>query len=500
MNYLFNKQLSTRDSFLFVFFCCLLYALPIILADVYYRDDTERVLNPAAGWSMLGRPGADLLMRFLTFNFVGITDTSPFTLLLGILFISIVLLYAVRTTEKTLTIGSISPYILLFISPFFLQNISYKYDSFPMIVGLGLSIAAFFYPRHLGIKSYLVPTLLLFVTLTLYQPCANIFIGLYGVNMMLGFKKTEQSPLKESLLTAAILATAYISYYIIINRVFGLTGGRGDIIPFNEAWAFLTRDFNQLYRFIWFLITPALKVLILLSLICVIYAFILRISEFLRGKKFGGETFLSLLIILISPVILYIALLGPLFLLKEGVTDVRVLSGFSAIIFALSYSLHMLLMKVKPNLSILIVIPVLYFLSVSFQYGNAIKSQRDYENRIVSWLSYDLMSIQATNHGTIFINNYPNASPITQNIINHQSLIDLMYAPAYSWISRRLVASTGLKNVDLSWGDNYTGMLNNVCSNHTPPIKENIFYAIYPDGDNTVVWLKNKFKTMCHST
>lgn len=110
------------------------------------------------------------------------------------------------------------------------------------------------------------------------------------------------------------------------------------------------------------------------------------------------------------------------------------------------------------------------------------------------------MSIQATNHGTIFINNYPNASPITQNIINHQSLIDLMYAPAYSWMSRRLVASTGLKNVDLSWGDNYTGMLNNVCSNNTQPIKENIFYAIYPDGDNTVVWLKNKFKTMCHST
>jgi len=108
MSHPLNNQISARNAFVFVFTCCLLYALPIILADVYYRDDVERIINPAAGWYTLGRPTADLLMRIFTFNIFEITDTAPLTLLLGILFISWVLWSVAIKTETTLTIGSVS--------------------------------------------------------------------------------------------------------------------------------------------------------------------------------------------------------------------------------------------------------------------------------------------------------------------------------------------------------------------------------------------------------
>lgn len=492
-----NNQISARNAFVFVFTCCLLYALPIILADVYYRDDMERVLNPAAGWYTLGRPTADLLMRVFTFNIFEITDTAPLTLILGILFISWVIWSAAIKTEQTLSIGSVAPYVLLLISPFFLQNISYKYDSFPMIVGLGLSILAFFYPRDRGIKSYLVPSAFIFIALTLYQPCSNIFIGLYGVNLLIGFNKNSHQPLKETLWAGIVLLSAYFLYFIIINKLLGLSGGRGEMIALNDAWSYIARDIKALTRFIRFSITQELKIIVYVTSVCVVYAFMNHVYDFLQDKKWNANTILSLLLILLSPIVIFLAFLGPLFLLKEGVTDVRVLPGFSATLFLFGYSLYVVLKKLNPKLMFLIIIPIAYFIVVSFQYANAVKNQHIYEDRIFSWLSYDLMAVQASRHGTIFINNYPSTSPITQHILDHQAIIDLMYTPAYGWISRRTIFAMGITNVELGWGDNYSDLLQGICSNQTPPLKDNKFYAIYAAGDNTVVWLKNKFKTLC---
>lgn len=497
MSHPINHQISARNAFIFVFTCCMLYALPIILADIYYRDDVERVINPAAGWYTLGRPTADLLMRVFTFNIFEITDTAPLTLILGILFISWVIWSVAKKTEATLTIGSVAPYVLLLISPFFLQNISYKYDSFPMIVGLGLSILAFFYPRDRGIKSHLVPIAYLFIALTLYQPCTNIFIGLYGVNLLIGFNKNSHQPLKETLWAAIVLLSAYVLYFVIINKLLGLSGGRGEMIALNEAGSYIARDIKALLRFIRFSITRELKIIVYVTSICVVYAFMLHVHDFLQGKKWNAYTLLSLLLILLAPVAIFISFLGPLFLLKEGVTDVRVLPGFSATLFLFGYSLYVALKKLNPKLMFLSIVPIVYFIVVSFQYGNAVKNQHIYEDRIFSWLSYDLMTVNANTHGTIFINNYPSTSPITQHILEHQAIIDLMYTPAYGWIARRTLFAMGIGNVELGWEDTYPNLLQGICSNQPPPLKDNKFYAIYAAGDNTVVWLKNKFKTLC---
>ncbi|PVZ88952.1 GtrC [Serratia sp. S1B] len=497
MSHLMNKQISTKSAFLFVLTCCVFYALPIILADVYYRDDFERVLNPAAGWYTLGRPAADLLMRIFTFNIFELTDTAPFTLLLGILFISWVLWTVAKRNETILTVGSLCPYILLLISPFFLQNISYKYDSLPMISALAISILAYFYPRDRGVKSYLVPIAYLFLALTMYQPCTNIFIGLYGVNLLIGFNKNSRSPLQETFWAGVILLSAYVLYFIIINKMLGMSGGRDAMVTLPELGDYIIRDIKVLIHYIKSAISLELRIILYVTSLCVVYAFFLNAYNFLQDKQWNVSTLLSLVLMVLSPIVIFIAFLGPLFLLREGMTDVRVLPGVSAALFMLGYSLFVTLKKLKPKWMLLSLVPVFYFTAVSFQYANAVKNQHIYEDRMFSWLTYDLMAINANKHGTIFINNYPSTSPITQHIIDHQAIIDLMYTPSYGWISRRTLYSMGLSNVDLGWGDNYSDMLQTVCSESSAPLKDNQFYAIYAVGDNTLVWLKNRFKTLC---
>lgn len=50
------------------------------------------------------------------------------------------------------------------------------------------------------------------------------------------------------------------------------------------------------------------------------------------------------------------------------------------------------------------------------------------------------------------MNNYPDTAPVTQKIVEHQALIDMMFSPAYNWTARRIIASYGLNNVDTGWG------------------------------------------------
>ncbi|WHP78850.1 glucosyltransferase domain-containing protein [Edwardsiella anguillarum] len=498
MNHLLKRPLSNRDAFLFILTLLLLYVVPLILANVYYRDDTERILNPAAPWYTLGRPGADLLMRLFTFNLYELTDTAPLTLLLGVLFFAWTLVYVARRAEGTLNIAALSPYILLFFNPFFLQNLSYKYDSFPMVVALALSILAFFCPRNRGLLSYLLPTLLLFCALTLYQPCANIFIGLYGANLMINFFKVERSPLQETVWAAVVMLLTNSLYILIIDHLLALGGGnRGNMIGAQDALFWLTQDWLMLKKLLTFVLSKELKFLFYPALLCVIWIFALRLAQFWRAQPLRLSMLLSLLLILCSPLVLFIALLGPLFLLKEGVTDVRVLCGFSATLFVFAHAVYQVLARWRPAWLPLCTLPLFYFLAFSFQYGNAVRNQRDYEARIFGWLSYDLLSLNANGHGKILLNNYPDTAPVTQKIVEHQALIDMMFSPAYNWTARRIIASYGISNIDAGWGPDYRDRLNILCAAQTAPLRDNKFYAIYALNGDTIVWLKNKYFTVC---
>lgn len=65
---------------------CIVYVMPIILANRYYIDDLGRSQWGYASWSANGRPLADFLMILLGFGGENIVDISPLTLIFSVLF------------------------------------------------------------------------------------------------------------------------------------------------------------------------------------------------------------------------------------------------------------------------------------------------------------------------------------------------------------------------------------------------------------------------------
>lgn len=177
------ETLEQRRFFL-LFGGGLLYVLPILLADRYYQDDLARSLYGATGWSGDGRPLTNWLMQLLAGGRETITDLAPLPILLGLAALSYALtLYARQTlpglrgsTAATLTLG------LVLAHPFAMQNLSYKFDSFTMLLALSICIALYALPAFLSRwKLALAGAIASLVVMGLYQPASGMFLVLAGV-------------------------------------------------------------------------------------------------------------------------------------------------------------------------------------------------------------------------------------------------------------------------------------------------------------------------------
>ncbi len=83
---LYLKELQGKDKFNFIFLLCLLFTLPLIIANVPYMDDYTRLDNGYGYWEIEGRPLTTFLFKILNFNFTTIYNIAPLPLLVGTLF------------------------------------------------------------------------------------------------------------------------------------------------------------------------------------------------------------------------------------------------------------------------------------------------------------------------------------------------------------------------------------------------------------------------------
>ncbi|HTK00631.1 MAG TPA: glucosyltransferase domain-containing protein, partial [Bordetella sp.] len=122
----------------------LLYALviwPIIHADRFYIDDLGRARSGYLGWTSDGRPLSNLVVETLNLG-APISDLSPLPQLLALLLLA----YLAVTLARKFEIPGAwrAPLILapLAANPFFLENLSYKFDVLPMTLATALSCMA----------------------------------------------------------------------------------------------------------------------------------------------------------------------------------------------------------------------------------------------------------------------------------------------------------------------------------------------------------------------
>ena len=163
-----------------------LFILPIMLSGIFYQDDILRSANGEPYWGALGRPLSDVVVMALGFGSGYVIDAFPFSLILAgaLLCSSSLILYSRLALHRGLSSGI--AFSLFSLSPFFLQNLSYRFDCFPMMLGVFLAVL----PYSVIVSSLRLwmrvaaSTVCLVMALSLYQATINIFLSICAIEII----------------------------------------------------------------------------------------------------------------------------------------------------------------------------------------------------------------------------------------------------------------------------------------------------------------------------
>lgn len=307
--------LNNKSLYTVIFSLVLLFALPIILYNGYYIDDNIRIITGNPDWSWVGRTFADYLMITLSLNKY-IDDFSPIPLIIGIATLSFVLYYAInKTFKETPTLINIIPFVFIIVNPFFMQNLTYKFDSLPMILALSAATLAFFIEIENKVKNIVVKLGLIFISLELYQPCANVFLILGACNLLIDIKNNKKTSDYKEFLSIVFIYAISILLYMLFEKVVhpDIVLSRGHIVPFNEFPITIKENINELFKMASFL-TGKIGVAIFVLPILLYWG--ININKTIKSNI----SWISKILYISSPIIIFLFIWGPLIVIEEKIS------------------------------------------------------------------------------------------------------------------------------------------------------------------------------------
>jgi hypothetical protein len=187
---------------------CLVGISALLRADYLFLDDLGRAMTGMRGWGSGGRPLSDFLASLFYLS-SRTFDASPLTQLTatGILaLVSLLLLKAVRVRLSWPSVLCITPVGL---SPYILENLSFKFDSPYMAAAL---IFAVLPPALTFLKNksviFLVSALCLYCTCALYHAALGAYACI--ATWLLLSDLTSRKPLRDCLRRAVVLALPFV--------------------------------------------------------------------------------------------------------------------------------------------------------------------------------------------------------------------------------------------------------------------------------------------------
>ncbi|WP_132927442.1 glucosyltransferase domain-containing protein [Sodalis ligni] len=184
INFYLEKDYPQKKSFWLCLLLCGLFAFPILYADIYYIDDVSRSQKGLLGWSGLGRPLSDFALKIFNLNKGGLLDVSPLPLILSIFVIAACSMLIAEGIFKRYNVKTLLLSMVCIVCPVLLQNLAYRFDSLPMTLALLFAILAWKILDKSTVVHSTLAVILLFLSLSLYQPCAAVFPILIVAKLM----------------------------------------------------------------------------------------------------------------------------------------------------------------------------------------------------------------------------------------------------------------------------------------------------------------------------
>jgi hypothetical protein len=417
----------------------LIWGLPVVLANIYHQDDIYRALTGNYDWYGLGRPIAQEALRILSTSGLVLLDVAPLTQIAALFFLALSSFFVYRYFKKEYQVKLTLVSCVLFLNPYLLYNLFYRFDSTGMALGILLAVVAFVIPRTAKVR-LIVSSLSLVACLASYQPVANLFIALVAIELLIVSSKINFRTALSILLNRVVaFVLGYLFYFLTVGLIVGSRTNRASIIGLNIDG--FSAAINNIIKFT----TYSFNLYTLPSFFVGI-VFIIFIGLFSSRKHFklmSINTFALILALLIGAVSTF----GPLLILNNSLVHFRTVPTafvfFS--IFIVFFTLN------KPKLDYLAILPIFLSISFSYQVGNTYKTQNQFDQVLVNNIAFELSKI-GHGYNDIIVTGSNSVDFYAKNAITENSLIKAFVKPVKSWQLDGMLIRAGVEKLHFLWG------------------------------------------------
>jgi hypothetical protein len=477
-----NTSRSLKKSFLILAGIYIAGISAILRANFNYIDDMGRVASGYKGWENFSRVLSNTFSTFIHMDNY-LTDISPLPQLIAavVMALSGIVLLAVLYERTNFTMIEILAVVPLCLNPYFLECISYKFDSPYMAVSVLCSILPLLYRKRSKIEYIVVSAAGTIVVCTTYQASCGIYPMLVVLMMLRMWNRQEESNRR----IAQFCLHSVIGYGVgmLIFKIFIMTSSYGYVsnsLPGIKAFIpNLVQNLGRYYSYVltdfkwWWLVIIAL-----------LAAGFVRMVAYTSKCSRLPAMLLSVLALFCMGILcfgLYPALEGPLY-------EPRAMYGFAVLLVLLMAAIAG--QKDAAALKALVALFSWVVFVFAFTYGNALYSQKEYTDFVISQVIEDLNDLEIFNSGnkvTVQIAGSIGYAPVINNMPqNYQilnRLIPVNFRESWMWGQYSFYNYYGLRNV--VWDDSI-----DLTEYDLPVIEEHMYETIRGNDNYILVELK----------
>ncbi|MFM0844075.1 glucosyltransferase domain-containing protein [Streptococcus suis] len=466
---------SAKTSFAILFGIYLLGISALLRANVYYNDDQRRFFRGNRVWDDWSRFFTE---RSSIYFFGGkfAVDVSPYSQILAVAILALVgiLLLGLLYKRKAFTIWEVVALVPLGLNPFFIVNLSYKFDA-PF---MAFSLLAVVFPlvfRFASARWYVLACFLgSLLVLTSYQASFGIFPMLVILLLLRmwqekGWHKELGGFLWQSLLGYGAGA---LYFYLVVMIAPRRDYPDVSIPALSEIPEFLLKNYTAYFTKVWNGFTP----LWLMSTLVILGSFLVYFISKMRNLLGFGLSLVSLVLMLLLSFSFYPILVKPL-------TEYRAMYGLVVVIVLCG--LVLVEQGGRPVFRLPILVLAYSFFVYALVYGNALATIDDYRNFRLQLVYEDLSHLpQVKNKETVDVY-FPGKIPAPPTL-KKQFLAYPMLAISHNeyWDRRMLSHLPTVKTID-EIPDKLLPTLP-----HLPMLVDTYYHTIY--GDDKMIYIRLK--------
>ena len=367
----FFKQKDFIKYFIFIYMVYFLGYFALMINNINYSDDYYRSATGQFDFFLFSRYMSEYLSKFIYLSEHRNVLASPLTHLLSIGLLSIGSMVLVKVILKKYSKLGLIASVILGLSPYFLENMSYKFDSIFMTIALVAPIFSFLFLRR-KLAFIFVSILCMQLTLTTYQAgnSAFLMLSLFAVlDGILAGRKPSQTLKLIGVLIFSYVCAFLIYRFFVMQTVDNYTSN--EIFSLGQAYEGIKGNLERVYEYYRFTFRKTVFVSIFIAGVLM---FFLAAVKTAKINKILAAIF-TICFIVLGLLLSY----GAYLILVKQLFFSRMFMGagvFLAIIFIFSLKFEVKFLSFLPKF---VACVLAYSLIVqSYAYANAMKEQAQY--------------------------------------------------------------------------------------------------------------------------